>query len=91
MVQEAVISTFRRIDRFELRGEGALQAYLRQSILNRLVDEVRRAERRGRRDELDEAICRMADGRRSNSLSARRPSSGMRRPSPRSPKQTGRR
>jgi hypothetical protein len=27
--------TFKRIEKFESRGEGALQAYLRQAILNR--------------------------------------------------------
>lgn len=62
IVQDAVIATFRRFDRFELRGEGALQAYLRQAVLNRIIDEVRRVGRRGRRDEIDEAV---ADGGRS--------------------------
>jgi RNA polymerase sigma-70 factor (ECF subfamily) len=53
LVQEAIIGTFRRLDRLELRGEGALQAYLRQAVMNRIVDEVRRVERRPRRDEFD--------------------------------------
>ena len=60
LVQEAIIGTFRRLDRFELRGEGALQAYLRQAVMNKIVDEVRRVERRPRRDELDTAA---PDGR----------------------------
>ena len=38
--------TFRRIDRFDDRGSGALQAYLRQAVQNRLRDELRRIERR---------------------------------------------
>lgn len=42
IVQEAVLRTFGRIDEFEPQGEGALQAYLRQAILNRIRDELRR-------------------------------------------------
>ena len=38
--------TFRRIDRFDDRGSGALQAYLRQAVQNRLRDELRCIERR---------------------------------------------
>jgi RNA polymerase sigma-70 factor, ECF subfamily len=55
IVQEAVFQTFRRIERFEPRGEGALQAYLRQAILNRIREELRRAKRRPARTELDSA------------------------------------
>ncbi len=43
IVQEAVLRTFARIEEFEPRREGALQAYLRQAILNRIRDELRRA------------------------------------------------
>ena len=43
IVQEAVLRTFARLDEFEPRREGALQAYLRQAILNRIRDELRRA------------------------------------------------
>jgi RNA polymerase sigma-70 factor (ECF subfamily) len=46
LVQDTLIQTFRRIERFEPRGEGALHAYLRQGILNRIRDELRRASRR---------------------------------------------
>ena len=42
IVQEAVLRTFARIDEFEPQREGALQAYLRQAILNRIRDELRR-------------------------------------------------
>jgi RNA polymerase sigma-70 factor (ECF subfamily) len=55
VVQEAVFQTFKRIERFESRGEGALQAYLRQAILNRMREELRRAKRRPARTELDSA------------------------------------
>lgn len=42
IVQDALLQTFRRIDRFEDRGKGALQAYLRQAVTNRIRDEIRR-------------------------------------------------
>jgi RNA polymerase sigma factor (sigma-70 family) len=45
LVQETVIRAVKRIDRFESRHEGALQAYLRQAIVNRIRDEVRRTKR----------------------------------------------
>jgi RNA polymerase sigma factor (sigma-70 family) len=45
LVQETVFRAIKRIDRFEARHEGALQAYLRQAIVNRIRDEVRRTER----------------------------------------------
>jgi RNA polymerase sigma-70 factor (ECF subfamily) len=56
VVQEAVIGTVRNFDRFENRGEGALQAYLRQAVLNRIRTEVRRAGRQPFRDALDPAL-----------------------------------
>jgi RNA polymerase sigma factor (sigma-70 family) len=45
LVQDAVLQTFKRIDTFEARHEGALQAYLRQAIVNRIRDELRRVGR----------------------------------------------
>jgi RNA polymerase sigma-70 factor (ECF subfamily) len=53
LVQETLVQTFQRIEKFEARGEGALQAYLRQAILNRIRDELRRAKRRPPKTELD--------------------------------------
>jgi RNA polymerase sigma-70 factor (ECF subfamily) len=44
-VQETLTQTLRRIDAFEPRHEGALQAYLRQALVNRVRDEVRRVTR----------------------------------------------
>src|SRR5439155_26664017 len=46
LVQETLFQTVKRIDRFESRGEGALLAYLRQAMLNRIREELRRANRR---------------------------------------------
>jgi RNA polymerase sigma-70 factor, ECF subfamily len=45
LVQDALVQTFKRIDEFEPRRVGALQAYLRQAVLNRVRDEVRRKGR----------------------------------------------
>jgi RNA polymerase sigma factor (sigma-70 family) len=56
LVQETLFQTFKRIERFESRGEGALQAYLRQAILNRIREELRRAKRRPPTSELDSAV-----------------------------------
>lgn len=46
LVQDALVQTFRNIDAFEARSAGALQAYLRQAVLNRIRDELRRKARR---------------------------------------------
>ncbi len=46
IVQETVVAAFSRLDTFEFRGEGAFQAYLRQSLMNRIRLEFRRAGRR---------------------------------------------
>jgi RNA polymerase sigma-70 factor (ECF subfamily) len=46
LVQEALLQTFRKIDGFEVRGAGALLAYLRQAVLNRIRDQLRRQRRR---------------------------------------------
>ena len=54
LVQEALIGTFKRLEGFEHRGEGALYAYLRQAVLNRIRDELRKARRRPERMDLDE-------------------------------------
>jgi RNA polymerase sigma-70 factor (ECF subfamily) len=48
-----VLQVVRKLDTFEVRGEGAFQAYLRQAILNRIREELRRANRRPSRSELD--------------------------------------
>lgn len=40
------MQTFRRLEGFDDRGRGALQAYLRQAVQNRIRDELRRIERR---------------------------------------------
>jgi RNA polymerase sigma factor (sigma-70 family) len=56
LVQETVLQTFKRIETFEPRGEGALQAYLRQALMNRIRNELRRAGRRASPEELNDDI-----------------------------------
>src|SRR5687768_542271 len=45
LVQDTLLRTFKNIEAFEPRGVGALQAYLRQAVINRLRDELRRKGR----------------------------------------------
>src|SRR5688572_11896092 len=42
LVQDTLIQALGRLDTFEARGNGALGGYLRQAILNRIIDKVRR-------------------------------------------------
>jgi RNA polymerase sigma-70 factor (ECF subfamily) len=53
LVQDTLIQTFKRIEGFEPRRVGALQAYLRQAVLNRIRDELRRKRRQPNVTELD--------------------------------------
>jgi RNA polymerase sigma-70 factor, ECF subfamily len=52
LVQDTLLNALSKLDTFESRHEGALQAYLRQAVLNRIRDEVRKLGRRPQRDEL---------------------------------------
>jgi RNA polymerase sigma-70 factor (ECF subfamily) len=45
LVQDTLLRTFKRMEGFEPRRVGALQAYLREAVLNRLRDELRRRRR----------------------------------------------
>jgi RNA polymerase sigma-70 factor (ECF subfamily) len=56
LVQESVFETFKRIESFEPRGEGALQAYLQQALINRLRNHLRRVGGRPQQTELDSAL-----------------------------------
>jgi RNA polymerase sigma-70 factor (ECF subfamily) len=53
LVQDTLLQTFKRIGDFEPRRAGALQAYLRQAVVNRLRDELRRRARRPDSTDLD--------------------------------------
>jgi RNA polymerase sigma-70 factor (ECF subfamily) len=54
LVQETLIQVFTRIEGFEYRGVGAFQAYLRQAVMNRIRNELRRARRHPQPVVLDE-------------------------------------
>lgn len=45
LVQETLTQTLRHVDNFQPRHDGALQAYLRQALMNRIRDEIRRVAR----------------------------------------------
>lgn len=45
LVQNAVLQTFKRMDHFDPRGPGSLQAYLRRAVINGLRDELRKRGR----------------------------------------------
>jgi RNA polymerase sigma-70 factor (ECF subfamily) len=55
IVQDTLAQVVRRISTFEVRHDGAFQAYLRQALLNRVRDEIRRAQRHPAADPLDSA------------------------------------
>jgi RNA polymerase sigma-70 factor (ECF subfamily) len=46
VVQDAVISAMRRLEAFESRHQGALLAYLREAVMNRIRDVIRQHHRR---------------------------------------------
>ena len=53
LVQDALLQTFKRIGEFQPQRVGALQAYLRQAVVNRIRDELRRRGRQAPTAELD--------------------------------------
>ena len=85
LVQDTLLRTFRKMEDFEPRNVGALQAYLRQAVLNRLRDELRRKGRvpamidlddvqlEARESPLEEAIGRQALERYEAALARLRP------------------
>ena len=56
LVQEVALETFKRLPDFEVRGDGALQAYLRQAVMNRIRNEFRRKSRHPENMPLDSAM-----------------------------------
>lgn len=56
LVQETVLQVFKRVEAFEPRGEGALQAYLRHAVMNRIRNEFRNKGRRPSFDDLDDQV-----------------------------------
>jgi RNA polymerase sigma factor (sigma-70 family) len=56
LVQETLVQAFRKIERIEIRGEGALQAYLRTVLLNAIRMELRRVRRKPPGSELESGL-----------------------------------
>lgn len=56
LVQDTLIRSVANLGHFEARGEGALQAYLRGAVMNRIRDEIRRKRRTPMQRPLDSTI-----------------------------------
>jgi RNA polymerase sigma-70 factor (ECF subfamily) len=56
LVQDAVMAAMRRLDVFQPRHQGALQAYLREAIMNRIRDLIRQQQRRPDQTSLPDAL-----------------------------------
>jgi len=54
LVQDTLLQTFKRIEDFEPRRVGSLHAYLRQAVLNRIRNELRRKGREPHATDLDD-------------------------------------
>ena len=56
LVQDTLIRSVANLGHFEARGEGALQAYLRGAVMNRIRDEIRHRRRTPAQGPLDSTI-----------------------------------
>ena len=56
LVQDTLVASLKHIDAFQPEREGALLAYLRQAVVNRVRDEVRRKARRPAAATLDDQV-----------------------------------
>jgi RNA polymerase sigma factor (sigma-70 family) len=56
LVQETLLKAIQSLDDFEVRGPGGFQAYMRQAIQNRMLDQVRWAKRRAGSEEISENL-----------------------------------
>jgi RNA polymerase sigma factor (sigma-70 family) len=56
LVQDTILAAVKRIDQFEVRHQGALQAYLRQCVMNRIRDIARFQQRRPQQTDLPEQV-----------------------------------
>jgi RNA polymerase sigma-70 factor (ECF subfamily) len=57
LVQDTLVQALKHLGTFRPEREGALQAYLRQAVMNRVRDELRRAHRRPPATELNHDIA----------------------------------
>ncbi len=53
LIQDSLIQTVNKLDTFQPHHDGALQGYLRQTLHNRIREELRRIRRRPRREAID--------------------------------------
>ncbi len=56
LVQEAALHLLKRLDKFQPQHVGAMQAYLRLSVINRIRDQIRKTSRQPAPEELPEEI-----------------------------------
>ena len=63
LVQDTLIRSVPNLNHFEVRGEGALQAYLRGAVMNRIRDEIRRKQRTPAQSPLESSLALQADVR----------------------------
>lgn len=56
LVQDTLVRSVRNLPRFQPQGEGALQAYLRTAVMNRIRDELRQRSRQPAASPLDSAL-----------------------------------
>jgi len=54
MIQDTMIKTFRNVESFVPRHDGALGAYLRQALHNRIRDEIKKVHGRPRKEEIQD-------------------------------------
>lgn len=57
LVQETLLRTLKMIDGFEPRHDGALQSYLRQALLNRIRDRIRRDRHAPEKTEIESDVA----------------------------------
>lgn len=65
LVQGTLLRTLQRLDSIELRGPGSFLAYMRQSLMNAVRDEIRRCSRRR-----EEPLATSGPGEQRNALQA---------------------
>jgi RNA polymerase sigma-70 factor (ECF subfamily) len=56
LVQDALISTFRIVERGDMQDDGAVHAYVRQILRNRIIDELRKVNRRPALGEMERSF-----------------------------------
>ena len=60
LVQVTLLRALDKVQGFEHRGAGSFMAYLRRTLKNEILDQIRRAARRPRMDEVDERLTEIA-------------------------------